>query len=88
MACVEEIFRFTLEELAANGNEQAKLALAMAGRLAKPLPDNSAAIRELQEAQSDLADALSKNDRKWTTATDDYIHKANARITNAIVKMR
>lgn len=88
MACAEEIFRFTLEQLAAEGNEQAKLALAMADRLGKPSANPSEAIKSLQFAQTSLARALTANDQSWNRGTDARIHEAQASITEAIIKMK
>jgi len=88
MACAEEIYRFTLEQLAESGNEQAKLALAMAGRLGRPAGDPAGAIKSLQYAQERLARALSHNDQSWNRSTDARIHEAQAAITEAIVKFK
>lgn len=80
---VETIFRVTLEELAKDGNEKAKLAL----ELARQMPERATekAVGLLKESQACLNEALRHNDYSWTGSTDTEIKKAQRRITDVLM---
>jgi len=87
MTSVEDIYRVTLEQLAEEGNEKARLALAMAKKL--PVSNGSQnAICELQVAERELNAAIDHNSTKWTSATDRAIGRAHQAITRAIIQIK
>lgn len=91
MACAEEIYKFALEQLAEQGNEQAKLALAMAKRLSvPPSRENQMVVitRELQCAEAALHRAIEANSTQWTSSTDRRINEALKYITSAIISAK
>lgn len=79
----EEIYRNALEQMAADGNEAAKMVLTL-GAAARTNSGSSTAedarIRaicdHLNNADRELAKALGHNDLKWTRATDNAIEDA------------
>ena len=86
MSTASEIYKVALEQLAETGNEQAKLALAMAAKF--PSSSNESAMCDLQNAQNALQRALATNSDEWSTSTDRRIGEAQALITSAIIKIK
>jgi hypothetical protein len=81
----EEIYRAALEEMSANGNEAAKMALLLGSKCVGNTPTvNDRIISQLKSANSELQSALRANDREWTTSTDRRIADAQSHIVNAI----
>ena len=79
----EQIYKAVLEELAALGNDQAKLALSIAEKLSSTDGKNQI-IDELKNANTELGFALGHNDKKWTTSTDVCIKIAQKNLMNAV----
>jgi hypothetical protein len=82
----ESIYKQTLEQLAAAGNPEAKLALSLGA--AAPASDIKPMTRNicdrLNQANRDLGDALGHNDMKWTRNTDRAIERARDQINEAL----
>jgi hypothetical protein len=89
MASAEDIYRVTLQELAAEGNEKAKLALAMAQKIGgtDTTQLKSIVCRELRHANENLLSALDANDSSWTKRTDRRINDAQNNIMHALEAM-
>ena len=75
----EQLFRETLQVLAAEGNEKAKLALS----LASPAPLESA-VTLLTRAHQHLGEAIRANATDWTKKTDTCIVNAQQEILKAV----
>ncbi len=84
-----KVYYVTLKKLADEGNAEAALAL----RIGENIPGEDfsdvarSVCRQLTEANDELGNALSKNDRCWTAATDRCIERARAAITQAFSLM-
>lgn len=77
-----QIMHAALENMASQGNEQAKLTLAL---VAKDIPNGHAnIIDQLKSAHTSLASALGANGKEWTRRTDNYIIDAQQTIVSVI----
>ena len=76
------IYEAALKTMADNGNEQAKMALAMACSVR--CPDINSASSYMQQAVNDMQAAIRSNATKWTSDTDSYIGRATSNITSAL----
>jgi hypothetical protein len=84
----EQIFRTTLKELAADGNEKARLALTLCADVPPADPNViSDAKGMLQNAIIELQGALKANGLEWTSTTDKYIATATRMIVATIAKL-
>lgn len=83
----EMIYKQVLEQLAAAGNPEAKLALSL-GSNTSPEPDikklSINVCNRLNQANRELGAALAHNDRKWTRDTDRAIERARENINSAL----
>lgn len=81
----EELFRATLQKLAAEGVQDAVLALKLAESiLPSPIVRIAAVRGELHNAHTCLLKALMHNDREWTSSTDVAINAALTSIARGI----
>lgn len=80
-----------LEELAAQGNETARVALVLAARVpteAAVVPDSFAKhtgnmiLDHVRLANENLAGAIKANDKEWTAKTDRCIEQARVNLMN------
>jgi hypothetical protein len=82
-----KVYYVTLKKLADQGNAEAALALQIGENVGSE-PDISSMTRgvcaHLARADSELGDALSYNDTKWTKATDRAIERARSAINSAL----
>jgi hypothetical protein len=82
-----KVYYVTLKKLADQGNAEAALALQIGENVGSE-PDFSSMTRgvcaHLATANSELGDALSQNDVKWTKETDRAIERARKSITAAL----
>lgn len=82
-----KVYYVTLKKLADQGNAEAALALQI-GENVGGEPDISSMTRsvcqKLARANSELGNALSVNDSKWSKETDRCIERARAAITEAL----
>jgi hypothetical protein len=79
----EQIYKHTFEQLGAGDNINAKMALELGTKAQSPNIQNICGA--LRRANAELIEALSINDLKWTSRTDQAIERARAEITNALV---
>ncbi len=81
----EQLFRATLQKLAAEGVQDAVLALRLAESIS-PAPAVRVAMikNELQEAHTSLLEALKQNDINWSRTTDRHINRALSNIARSI----
>lgn len=81
-----DVMKAALEELASQGNEQAKIALAIATK--QPILDltslKSQLSAELRSCGSYLGDAITANATSWTKLTDQRINDAHASLMRAM----
>lgn len=80
----EEIYKAALEQLAQNGNQEAKLALDLGTRASSSIGRAGEVKAQLQGAHSALLRALGHNDMSWTRATDRAIEDAMRNIAQAL----
>lgn len=83
---MSDILRITVEELAAEGNEKAQMALKLAQKLPGYTPKNVRA--KLRAADDFLAQALAHNDNSWTHRTDRAIEGARSCILDVLTYLR
>jgi hypothetical protein len=84
------IYKATLENLAQQGNEEAKIALRLAASQPEPVDFSRVTnnvCEELAIAQRALGNALRHNDRSWNRDTDASIEESRRHITRAITVM-
>lgn len=81
----EQLFRATLEKLAAEGVQEAVLALKLAECVKQPTIVQLASIRlRLHHAHSALLEALASNDRSWNRGTDRCINVGLSTIVDVL----
>lgn len=81
----EEIYKNALRDLANEGNEKAKFALALGSRSNETSCEvRPNVINALQSANDSLLSALRVNGDQWSNHTDDLIESAQKHIIKAI----
>jgi predicted double-glycine peptidase len=88
----EQLYKNVLQQMANEGNIEAKTVLMLGATCAAEDDGNSAVMRQnvaasLEQAQKDLGQAIRFNEKEWTRDTDVYIERARSAITTALVAM-
>lgn len=84
----EQLFRATLKKLAADGVQDAVLALSLAEAIVPHKEVELVSIQtELHRAHSDLLAALYSNGINWNRSTDRHINSAISGIVRALGKL-
>lgn len=76
----EDIFRKTLEEIAASGDVRAQLALSLAPTSLNIAQMKSDISDMVQLANENLQNAITANGDQWTNRTDQHIYAAQQKI--------
>ena len=88
----EEIYKNVLQQMANEGNVEAKTALLLGATCSSTDDGNISMMKQnvataLTKATDELSKAIRYNDKEWTRSTDACIENARFHITNALVAM-